>query len=241
MIGKVIEGHYEGASVNKLPDKNVLFIQTEDGTKIALSKSNVISIDDVTDQYPSYGRKVMMVMWNDFETSLIQIGMLSNSQGSMTKVRSTTEDTDNSFHPASPPHLKNEDKNHTQDFPNTRTRKNKFIIIIALVLILCLSIGFTFISKKSGNNVIESELIGTFVGGSNIFTRTINFRADGTFYEEHHSVLGVIQTRGTYVVKKDVILVTDSDGDIEEWTFSYNKDNGNLVLYYLDTAYVKSK
>ena len=51
MIGKVIEGHYKGASVNKLPDKNVLFIQTKDGTKIALSKSNVISIDDVTDQY----------------------------------------------------------------------------------------------------------------------------------------------------------------------------------------------
>ena len=74
MIGKVIEGHYKGASVNKLPDKNVLFIQTKDGTKIALSKSNVVSIDDVTDQYPSYGRKVMMVMWNDFETSIIQIG-----------------------------------------------------------------------------------------------------------------------------------------------------------------------
>lgn len=236
MIGKVIEGRYIGSGVYKLPDKNVLFIQAEDGTKIAISKSNAISIDDVSDQYHSYGKKVMMVMWNDFETSLIQIGMLSNVQGSTTKARSTTEDTDNSFHTT----LKNEDKNHTQALPNTRKRKNKFIIIIALVLILCLSIGFTFISKKSGNNVIESELIGTFVGGSNIFTRTINFRADGTFYEEHHSVLGVIQTRGTYVVKKDVILVTDSDGDIEEWTFSYNKDNGNLILYYLDTAYVKS-
>ena len=74
MIGKVIEGRYEGASVKKLPDKNILYIQTEDGTKIALSKSNVISIDDVTDQYPSYGRKVMMVMWNDFETSIFQLG-----------------------------------------------------------------------------------------------------------------------------------------------------------------------
>lgn len=74
MIGKVIEGRYVGASVNKVPDKNILFIQTEDGTKIALSKSNVISIDDVTEQYPSGGRKVMMVMWNDFETSIIQIG-----------------------------------------------------------------------------------------------------------------------------------------------------------------------
>lgn len=74
MIGKVIEGRYSGASVNKLPDKNVLYIQTEDGSKIALSKNNVISIDDVTEQYPSGGRKVMMVMWNDFETSIIQIG-----------------------------------------------------------------------------------------------------------------------------------------------------------------------
>lgn len=74
MIGKVIEGRYTGASVHKLPDTNVLYIQAEDGTKVALSKKNVISIDDVTDQYPSYGRKVMMVMWNDFETSVFQIG-----------------------------------------------------------------------------------------------------------------------------------------------------------------------
>ena len=44
MIGKVIEGRYAGASVNKLPDKNVLFIQTEDGTKIALSNNNAISM-----------------------------------------------------------------------------------------------------------------------------------------------------------------------------------------------------
>lgn len=82
MIGKVIEGRYKGASVNKLPDKNVLFIQNEDGSKVALSRSNVISIDDVTDQYPSYGRKVMMVMWNDFETSLLQIGLTRDTQKS---------------------------------------------------------------------------------------------------------------------------------------------------------------
>lgn len=81
MIGKVIEGRYEGASIHKLPDRNVLFIQTEDGTKVALSKKNAISIDDVTDQYPSYGRKVMLVMWNDFETSIIQIGKTLESTG----------------------------------------------------------------------------------------------------------------------------------------------------------------
>ena len=71
MIGKVIEGRYTGASVNKLPDKNFLFIETEDGERIALSKKNIVSITDVTDQYPSYGKKVMMVMWNDYETSIV--------------------------------------------------------------------------------------------------------------------------------------------------------------------------
>ena len=74
MIGKVIEGRYAGASVHKLPDKNVLYIQTEDGSIITLSKKNAISVENVTDQYPSYGTKVMMVMWNDFETSIIQYG-----------------------------------------------------------------------------------------------------------------------------------------------------------------------
>lgn len=74
MIGKVIEGRYTGASVNKLPDKNFLFIETEDGERIALSKKNIVSITDVTDQYPSYGKKAMMVMWNDYETSIYQIG-----------------------------------------------------------------------------------------------------------------------------------------------------------------------
>ena len=74
MIGKVVEGRYLGSNICKLPDKNVLFIEAEDGEKIALSKKNAISIDDVTDQYPSYGSKVMMVMWNDFETSLFLLG-----------------------------------------------------------------------------------------------------------------------------------------------------------------------
>ena len=74
MIGKVVDGRYAGCYVHKLPDKNVIFIQTEDGQRIALSKQNVISIDDVTDQYPSNAKKVLMVIWSDFETSIIQLG-----------------------------------------------------------------------------------------------------------------------------------------------------------------------
>ena len=77
MIGRVIEGRYVGSGVYKLPEKNVLFIQTDNGEKIALSKRNAISIEDVTAQYSSDGRKTMMVMWNDFETSIIQFGSAS--------------------------------------------------------------------------------------------------------------------------------------------------------------------
>ena len=75
MIGKVIEGRFAGAAVHRLAEKNVLYIEREDGTKIALSKKNVISIENVTDQYPAGGDKVLMVMWQDFETSILQIGI----------------------------------------------------------------------------------------------------------------------------------------------------------------------
>lgn len=91
MIGKVIEGRYAGASVNKLLDKNILFVVTDDGDKVALSKSNVISIDDVTDQYPHYGRKVLMVIWNDFETSIIQLRMANPTVASNGNSHEETE------------------------------------------------------------------------------------------------------------------------------------------------------
>lgn len=82
MIGKVIEGRYAGASVHKLSDKNVFFVQTEDGRKVALSKSNAISIEDVSEQYPSYGNKVMMVVWNDYESSILQFELVKNDKPS---------------------------------------------------------------------------------------------------------------------------------------------------------------
>lgn len=86
MVGKVIDGRYTGASINKLPDKNVLYIQTEDGAKIALSKNNAISIDDVTDQYPCNGKKILMVIWNDFETSILQLGFTQSNKSANTAV-----------------------------------------------------------------------------------------------------------------------------------------------------------
>lgn len=79
MSGKVVEGKYAGANVNKVPDKNLLYIQTENGNKIPLSKSNVISIDDITEQYASNARKTIMVLWDDFETSIIMLGIYEHT------------------------------------------------------------------------------------------------------------------------------------------------------------------
>ena len=142
MIGKVIEGRYAGANVNKLPDKNVLFIQTEDGTKIALSKSNAISIDDVTDQYPSYGRKVMMVMWNDFETSIIQLG---TANPTVVSNRNSHEE----MKPDENPRPKGRKKN-----------RHKGLLIIALVVIFSFAgiIGSIYFinQRKNHNEKIEN-------------------------------------------------------------------------------------
>ena len=74
MIGTVLEGRHAGCAVYRLSEQNLLYIQAKDGTQVALSKKNVITIDDVTDRYPDYGKKVIMVMWEDFETSLIRLG-----------------------------------------------------------------------------------------------------------------------------------------------------------------------
>lgn len=127
MIGKVIEGRYAGASVNKLLDKNVLFIQTEDGNKIAISKSNAISIDDVTDQYPSYGRKVLMVMWNDFETSIIQYGAhgIEPKQEKNNIVNHTVQ-VDKVFHTG--------DKIYTTEAPKRKVVNKKIAIRIGIII-----------------------------------------------------------------------------------------------------------
>lgn len=79
MIGKIIEGRYAGSEIHKLPGHNALIVQTQDGQEIALSKNNIISMGDVSSRYPSHGSKVMMVMWNNFEISLLQFGSVTNN------------------------------------------------------------------------------------------------------------------------------------------------------------------
>lgn len=135
MIGKVIEGRYVGASICKVPDKNVLFIETDDGDRIALSQKNVISIDDVTEQYSSYGNKVLMVMWNDFETSILQLGLTTQSQDD------SSMKGENSFRESAP---KKKEK---------KLKKSVFVRITAILLVLSILaliavILFAFVLRK---------------------------------------------------------------------------------------------
>ena len=139
MIGKVIEGRYAGARVNKIPEKNVLYVQTEDGSKIALSKTNVISIDDITDQYPSNGTKVLMVMWNDFETSIIQLGK---------QVSNVNNSPDTQI------------KQHDQKKHSARKKKHSGKILALLLLLVFFVVAvFAVIKPKIGNNSESNAMV----------------------------------------------------------------------------------
>lgn len=132
MIGKVIKGRYLGSGVYKLPEKNVLFIQTESGEKIALSKRNAVSIEDVSDQYSSNGKKVMMVLWNDFETSIIQFG-------------GTAQPKQQSNRTSEVP------KVHKKEEKGSKS-KNVGIIILCCITVIVVIIGVILCLKMAGSN-----------------------------------------------------------------------------------------
>lgn len=164
MIGKVIEGHYKGASVNKLPDKNVLFIQTEDGTKVALTKNNTISIDDVTEQYPSAAKKTIMVLWDNFETSIIQLGIVE--QPKATQIPHVEKTAPNPIPQRAPRnHSHTEEKKPTITV-ETKAKQNWLPIIIAsciptivlsLVFVICLKTGVIQFTSQQ-NSTIEQPV-----------------------------------------------------------------------------------
>lgn len=164
MIGKVIEGRYEGASVNKLSDRNILYVQTEDGTKVTLSKSNTISIDDVTEQYPSAAKKTIMVLWDNFETSIIQLGIVE--QPKVTQLPRVEKAAQNTI-----PQSERRNYSHTEQKKptfsvETKPKQNWLPIIIAsciptivlsLVFVICLKTGvIQFASQK--NTTIEQPI-----------------------------------------------------------------------------------
>lgn len=146
MIGKIIEGRYVGSEVHKHPERNVLYIQTQEGQKVALSKNNIISMDDVSSQYPLVGSKTMMVMWNDFEISILQFGNVTNNavkEHVQKKDMHTPEDNSSTY--------KNTEKDHRnreawKEFERQRkTKKNgKTHGLIFLGTILIVAICFVF-------------------------------------------------------------------------------------------------
>ena len=112
----------------------------------------------------------------------------------------------------------------------------KFCSVLVLILIASLMLAACGNQRK-----IESELIGTFCYETQGGCRTIKFKGNGEYYEVVKGPIGTIENSGTYVVKNDKLILTSDSGSVLTWQCQYNKDNGNLVLYYNDWAYTKTK
>ena len=160
MIGTVIEGRYVGASVNKLSDRNILYIQTEDGTKVTFSKNNTISIDDVTEQYPSTAKKTIMVLWNNFETSIIQLGIVEQSKA--TQVPHTEKASPSPIPQRAPRNHSHTEDNKPTITTGTKPKQNWLPIIVAsciptivlsLVFAICLKTGVLQFASQRNNTI----------------------------------------------------------------------------------------
>lgn len=142
MIGFVLSGRYAGGKLNKHPDCNMLFIETQDGERITISKENAVSIEDVTEQYSTNGKKTLMVIWNDFETSIIQFGLRTGSD-------TTPQVT-----------IKKEEIHSTQNKVTQPRKKNlspKLIVIVGLIISFV--IGGIFLAGRHAKQIEEQTRI----------------------------------------------------------------------------------
>ena len=78
MIGFVLSGRYEGGRLHRHSGSNMLLIETHSGEQVVINRENTISIEDVTEVYSDNGERTLMVIWNDFETSLIRFGPMAS-------------------------------------------------------------------------------------------------------------------------------------------------------------------
>lgn len=112
-------------------------------------------------------------------------------------------------------------------------------IFLLIVFVLIMSLLFSACSDKLDK--VKSELIGgQFSGGNGIYVKTYNFRADGTYYSTLTNSFGTQTEHGTYEVTKDAIVLCDQNGGYVHLTYTYNSDNGNLILYHNNNALTKS-
>lgn len=236
MIGKVIEGRYTGAVVNKLPDKNVLFIVTEDNNKIALSKSNVISIDDVTDQYFSDAAKILMVMWNNFETSIIRIGFAPNSNAKLSVSNSLTDNHKRMAHTLEYSNAPEQQSTPHQSVPSNKTTKDKkpvikLVIAFCLLMILIMTSLF-FVNQRNEVKIAEEQaseqrkLISAFQSEAySRITDVISSEYDSVYYGD---------LTKTQIL--DTLTVTYADETIVDNTYSsvatYRLTMGDLYYFY---------
>lgn len=113
----------------------------------------------------------------------------------------------------------------------------KICILLSLVLV----ISMLFSACGSFNNFKNEKAAlvgGTFAGGNGLFVRTYSFEADGTYYGTHTIYVGDFtstnESSGTYEIKKDVIKLTNENGEYTELSYSYNSDTGKITLHLND-------
>lgn len=162
MIGKVIDGLYTGANVNKLPNESVLYIETEDGNKIALSKKNVISIENVTEQHMSSGGKCLLVLWNDFETSVIQIGVKTASSPIVREERKGPEYvlTQGVNNDRTPDLTQGKKRENISSNPKTKKKSSKRLfrnLLIVLLLIILMVMAMTIYTKDNKGSSLAGK------------------------------------------------------------------------------------
>lgn len=109
-------------------------------------------------------------------------------------------------------------------------------VCAVLVVLLIVSLMFTACGNQ---DKVKSELIGTFQYVTLEGTRTIFFKGNGVYYEVIESIFGDGEDTGTYKLQKGKLILNSDKGYTHTWTYDYNTDNGNLVLYFNDWAYTK--
>lgn len=162
MVGRVVDGLYKDCEVHKLPDRNVLFIVTKDAKRIAINKENVVSIEDVTAEYSTSGKKTLMIMWSNFETSVIQFGTPSAQPASSEKVS-------NSQPKPVPQNLPSEKRPEAGRGTKSNKKKVPLPVWIGVVILLILCVAAAvFMFKKDADPLQEyKELAGQAI--ENIF------------------------------------------------------------------------
>lgn len=117
----------------------------------------------------------------------------------------------------------------------------KLCVLLALVMII--GIMLSACGNARIENVKAALVGGTFTGGSDLFTCTYSFKADGTYYgtltRQFAGLSSSEKESGTYEVNENAIILTNENGDVTELPYMYNSDNGKLILYYANNELTK--